>query len=379
MLLSFFHVVGGRPLDCMFQHLEIRLINNTINMLKIQVDTCKNHLENTLDKESMEECMGFIKKKKESRHLETLEHQKSKFQRLCQKSRKVKGGCSNTKHGDHDEIERNTTSDSQINAITNNNNTWVRNISSTPLTEAQLKVLLHGPNFAVVPRFPPVGEYIASTEQACSQLKQGEAEELSRGDQVHPEGDTTPKSNITKEEKKALAELRRDNNRIILTAEKRVSMVVMNEEEYITKVQELLDQPAYKPILTDPTTKYKNKLISLLKTIRTEVGINEVIYRRLYPTGAGYPKFYGLPKVHKEGKPFRPIVSSIGAVTYETSKELSRILKPLMGKSPYQVQNNQEFLQHLEGIQLGPDEIIMSYDLKALFTSVPILPALNII
>ena len=77
--------------------------------------------------------------------------------------------------------------------------------------------------------------------------------------------------------------------------------------------------------------------------------------------------------------PVRSTVSSIGAVTYETSKELSRILKLLVGKSPYQVQNNKEFLQHLEGIQLGPDEIIMSYDVKALFTSVPIQPALNII
>ena len=28
-------------------------------MLKVQVDTCKNHLENILDKESMEECISF--------------------------------------------------------------------------------------------------------------------------------------------------------------------------------------------------------------------------------------------------------------------------------------------------------------------------------
>ena len=62
--------------------------------------------------------------------------------------------------------------------------------------------------------------------------------------------------------------------------------------------------------------------------------MNEVTYKRLYPTRACSPKFYGLPKVHKEGMPLRPIVSSIGAMTYEKSKELSRILKPLVGKSP---------------------------------------------
>ena len=35
---------------------RIRLVNNTITMLKIQTDTCIQHLENTLDRESMEEC-----------------------------------------------------------------------------------------------------------------------------------------------------------------------------------------------------------------------------------------------------------------------------------------------------------------------------------
>ena len=105
---------------------------------------------------------------------------------------------------------------------------------------------------------------------------------------------------------------------------------------------------------------------------------SDAIYRRLYPTRASPPKFYGLPKVHMSGMPLRPIISSIGSVTYETSKELSRILKPLEGRSPHHVQNNQEFLKQLGDIKLGSDDI-MSYDVKALLTSVPIKPALLII
>ena len=58
---------------------------------------------------------------------------------------------------------------------------------------------------------------------------------------------------------------------------------------------------------------------------------------------------------------------------------LSRILKSLVGRSPYQAQNNKEFIQQIEGIKLRPDEVIMSYDVKTLFTSVPIKPALKII
>ena len=56
-----------------------------------------------------------------------------------------------------------------------------------------------------------------------------------------------------------------------------------------------------------------------MKKIKTEGGLSETTYKRLYPTGAGSPKFYGLPKVHKQGIPLRPIVSSIGSATYQHS------------------------------------------------------------
>ena len=166
---------------------------------------------------------------------------------------------------------------------------------------------------------------------------------------------------------------------MILRVDKGVSMVVMDRGDYNQKAEALLQESAYRPIPNDPTNKYKTKLIALLKSIKTEGGINEVTYKRLYPTGAGSPKFYGLPKIHKEGTPLRPIVSSTGAVTYSTSKELSRILKPLVGKSPHHICNNEDFMERLKGIILGPDEVMVSYDVRALFTSVPIEPALEVI
>ena len=188
-----------------------------------------------------------------------------------------------------------------------------------------------------------------------------------------------PRHNITKEEQKAIGELKRDKTRVILTADKGVSLVVMDKEEYINKTEELLNQPTYKTISSDPTTKYKNKLISLLKAIKTEGGMNEALYKRLYPTGVGSPKFCGLPKIHKDGIPLRPIVSSIGAVSYETSKEMARILKPLLGKSPYHVHNTQDFIEQIKDIKLEEDQCMMSYDVKALFTTEPIQPALSTI
>ena len=242
-----------------------------------------------------------------------------------------------------------------------------------------MKLLSHRPNYAVVPKNPLIMEYIAAIEKACTSLQPGKAVELRGEVKANIRKVQPPKQNLTKEEHKALEELKKDKTRMILTTDKGVSIVVLDREEYIKKADELLSQSSYKKISTDSTYRYKSKLITLLKKIKTEGGMDDVTYRGLYPTGASPPKFYGLPKVHKSGMPLRPIVSSIGSVTYETSKELSRILKPLVGRPPHHVQNNQEFLKQLEDIKMGPDDIIMSYDVKALFTSVPIKPALKII
>ena len=216
-------------------------------------------------------------------------------------------------------------------------------------------------------------------EKACQQLKQGEAEEL-RGEiksiikKIHP-----PKPNISKEEHQALQQLKKDNTRMILTADKGVCLVVMDKKDYIEKSEKLLSKSTYKILPSDPTTRHKNKLIALLKSIKAEGGIQENIYKKLYPTGASSPKYYGLPKVHKTGIPLRPIVSSVGSVSYETAKEISKILKPLVGNTPYSVRNTQDFIHSIQDIRLQDDECMVSYDVEALFTSVPVKPAIAII
>ena len=61
------------------------------------------------------------------------------------------------------------------------------------------------------------------------------------------------------------------------------------------------------------------------------------------------------------------------------AKELAKILKPLVGKSPHHITSTQDFVEQARQIKLEPGECLSSYDVSALFTSVPIDPALNII
>ena len=146
------------------------------------------------------------------------------------------------------------------------------------------------------------------------------------------------------------------------------------------KAKALLDDTnTCKPITTDLTTKLKNRLIKILKMMKGEEKIDENTYGKIYPTGASAPKFYGLPKIHKEDVPLRPIVSSIGSVTYEVAKELSRILKPLVGNSIHHVNNSQEFAEEIRNIKLERGKCLTSFDVTALYTFIPVAGAIEVI
>ena len=66
-------------------------------------------------------------------------------------------------------------------------------------------------------------------------------------------------------------------------------------------------------------------------------------------------------------------------MTYGVTKVLSKVLKPLVGKSPYHVQSTSDFVNRAKRLTLQPGECLTCYDVTSLFTSVPIDPALNII
>ena len=74
-------------------------------------------------------------------------------------------------------------------------------------------------------------------------------------------------------------ELRNDSSRIILTADKGVAVVVVDRKYYIDKATNLLVQPAYRTIDRDSTNKLKAKLITILRRIKRETGLEGVIYK----------------------------------------------------------------------------------------------------
>ena len=73
----------------------------------------------------------------------------------------------------------------------------------------------------------------------------------------------------------------------------------------------------------------------------------------------------------------RPIVSFCGSPTYQLSKHLTYILKPLTDKSRHKLQSTDNFIDAIKTIQIPDDHKLVSFDVKSLFTSIPLQPALD--
>ncbi len=86
---------------------------------------------------------------------------------------------------------------------------------------------------------------------------------------------------------------------------------------------------------------------------------------------------YGLPKIHKAKVPLRPIVASRGSLTYNASSVLADILGPLVGKSERHIKNSGDFVDNINNLEVPPGQKLISYDVSALFTSIPVPDAIK--
>ena len=125
-------------------------------------------------------------------------------------------------------------------------------------------------------------DYITAEESMCPKLKEKDAMELRAEVNSLLRKAQAPKPNLTKHERLGLAELKREKDRVILTADKGVAMVVMDREEYVTRAQELLSQLANKLSSRHPTNKIKAQLITKLRKIKKKNNLEEGMYKAMY-------------------------------------------------------------------------------------------------
>ena len=261
---------------------------------------------------------------------------------------------------------------SSINPIKKSTETYnpkaVTNLSSRELSEEEILCLANGLDYSLLPRHIDSMNIAGNVEtffhrKANQYTLKGNKDEFDNHQNY----------------RKLLKKLKEDTSIIITRPDKGRGVVLMDRQDYVDKMLTILnDSSKFSSLSEDPTLQRENSLRSLLRNLHDEGRITDQFYYSARPTGSSPGRLYGLPKVHKENVPLRPVLSSISTFNYGLAKVLTQMLSGLIDKNKM-VRDSLSFVKELRGLKNMSTYKMVSFDITSLYTNIPIDETIDII
>ena len=180
-----------------------------------------------------------------------------------------------------------------------------------------------------------------------------------------------------------LKNLSQDKSIVICRPDKGRGVVILNKRDYISKMNNILsDTTKFKLIDSDDrvlhTLRQEDRTNRVLSKLKKDGALSESQYSNLSISGSSPGIMYGLPKVHKENTPLRPILSANNTTTYKIAKFLVPLLQPFTINN-YTIKNSFEFSKTITSIRNASSYTMCSCDITSLFTQIPLQETLDII
>ena len=151
------------------------------------------------------------------------------------------------------------------------------------------------------------------------------------------------------------------------------AVVIVDVKDYIKEAgRQLNNTENYRKLQEDPTATNMKLLNDTIERFKKQILINEKVAEGLKRNDPKTPKFYLRPKIHKEGNPGRPVVSSVNCHTANISKYVDYHLQPIVKEIPSYFKDTQDFLKKLEKVKDIPlESLLVTLDVKSLYTNIP--------
>ena len=109
-----------------------------------------------------------------------------------------------------------------------------------------------------------------------------------------------------------------------------------------------------------PRSSHQEESLKKVRQLERESLLPTELGRRLKPNACLPPELYGHPEFHKLDVPLRPIMLSIGSPIYQLSKHITELITPLTGQTGSFVRISKHLVEMLRGVQLQPEEVMVS-------------------
>lgn len=186
--------------------------------------------------------------------------------------------------------------------------------------------------------------------------------------------DKTYRRNITRDEQRALENLRGYEDIIIKQADKGSAVVVMDRDAYIEEaMRQLDDSEVYTLLDRDPTRDMMKEINTKINECYSKGNIDEKTRDYLLASEDVKPgRFYLLPKIHKQGCPGRPVISGCNTPTEKISEFVDHKVRPLVQGIESYIKDTNDFLKKLGELGRLPEgSILCTVDVVGLYPHIP--------
>jgi len=187
---------------------------------------------------------------------------------------------------------------------------------------------------------------------------------------------------FSREDFATLRNLSKDKSIYITRPDKGNGVVILNKNDYITKIMEIIgDYTKFREVQDDERKliiRLEDKLNNNLRSLKSQAAITEEFYSNAFKTGSSLGQLYGLPKTHKEGYPVRPILSAYNTHNYNLAKLLIPLISDI-SVNDYTVRNSYDFVTDICKVPNSDRFYMCSFDIKSLYTNVPVNETIDLI
>lgn len=181
---------------------------------------------------------------------------------------------------------------------------------------------------------------------------------------------------FTKKDMTVLKNLGMDKNLVITKPDKGNGVVILNKADYVSKMKDILyDFTKFEVCrninIFQLMLKLEDKINRVLRKLLNKGIIGNDEYKDLYAKGSSPAILYGLPKIHKNSVPLRPVMAAYKTFSYKLAKYIVPILSPFTSNE-YTLKNSYEFFDSLKNFTLPRNFYMTSFDITSLFTNIPL-------
>ena len=173
--------------------------------------------------------------------------------------------------------------------------------------------------------------------------------------------------------------LKQNPNLLICPVDKSKDICIYSTETYLHKLDEVFEPTKFTKISTNPLKQDLKNFMAMKVKFSKYLSRSDQL--KIKPT-QGLKRAYGIPKLHKNDHPVRPIISSLNSITSGAESYLHSLISPILAECTFSVNSTRTFKERLCEIKhnYNPSEHeICSFDACSLFTSINVVRTVDYI